>query len=137
MGEPVREILVCSGVEVCTRVELGWIGFTHTNTHTYMQTQTCAASICASRTLSLSTAPYLSVNQVDLYNTGILVESESTCTKEAMMNVVREVSRLEREEMQQDMDKEQEEEMQQKEAKGVGERVRKKPRQKYHFTLIR
>lgn len=56
------------------------------------------------------------------------MESESTCTKEAMMNVVREVSRLEREEIQ-DMEKEQEKDSQ--------ERARAWPRRKYHFTLIR
>ncbi|CAM9220442.1 unnamed protein product, partial [Laminaria digitata] len=60
-------------------------------------------------------------HKVDTCNIGFLVESESTCTKEAMMNVVREVSRLEGEERQ-GMEEE--------------ERPRTWLRQKYHFTLI-
>ena len=59
---------------------------------------------------------------MDTCNIGFLVESESTCTKEAMMNVVREVSRLEREERQ-GMEEE--------------ERPWTWSRPKYHFTLIR
>ena len=58
---------------------------------------------------------------------GFLVESESTCTKEAMYNVVKEVSRLERERER--------EELHALEAEGVQGAAR--PRQRYHFTLIR
>ncbi|CAN0475696.1 unnamed protein product, partial [Ectocarpus sp. 12 AP-2014] len=54
---------------------------------------------------------------------GILVESESTCTKEALDNVVKEVSRMEREELHE------------RERDGEG-RSAAWPRQKYHFTLI-
>lgn len=61
---------------------------------------------------------------MDTENIGILVESESTCTKEALDNVVKEVSRMEREEL---IDRERE---------GEG-RSAAWPRQKYHFTLIR
>lgn len=64
------------------------------------------------------------VVQVDTENIGILVESESTCTKEALDNVVKEVSRMEREELHE------------REREGGG-RSAAWPRQKYHFTLIR
>lgn len=64
-------------------------------------------------------------------NIDFLVESESTCTKEAMQNVVKEVSRLERERER--------EELQARDAEGLrragGSTARS--RQKYHFTLIR
>ncbi|CAM9264310.1 unnamed protein product, partial [Ectocarpus sp. 4 AP-2014] len=60
---------------------------------------------------------------VDTENIGILVESESTCTKEALDNVVKEVSRMEREELHE------------REREGEG-RSAAWPRQKYHFTLI-
>ncbi|CBJ25541.1 conserved unknown protein [Ectocarpus siliculosus] len=62
-------------------------------------------------------------HEVGTENIGILVESESTCTKEALDNVVKEVSRMEREELHE------------REREGEG-RSAAWPRQKYHFTLI-
>lgn len=59
---------------------------------------------------------------METFNIDFLVEGESTCTKEALMNVVKDVSRLENEERQ-DMEDE--------------ERPRMWPKQRYHFTLIR
>lgn len=65
--------------------------------------------------------------QVDTENVGFLVESESTCTKEAMQNVVKEVSRMEREELHARED----------DGRGSGRGPASWSRQKYHFTLIR
>ncbi|CAM9998297.1 unnamed protein product [Ectocarpus sp. 6 AP-2014] len=62
-------------------------------------------------------------HEANTENIGILVESESTCTKEALDNVVKEVSRMEREELHE------------REREGEG-RSAAWPRQKYHFTLI-
>lgn len=61
-------------------------------------------------------------NKVDTESIGFLVESESTCTKEAMENVVKEISRVEREELH---------------AEEEEQRPTAWPRQKFHFTLIR
>lgn len=57
--------------------------------------------------------------QIDTSEIGFMVESESTCTKEAMRNVVREVSRLEEEEIRDEEDDDSD------------------TPQSYHFTLIR
>lgn len=63
---------------------------------------------------------------MDTEGIGFIVESESTCTKEAMENVVKEISRVEREELHA------------REEEEGGEGVAApRPRQKYHFTLIR
>ncbi|CAM9286829.1 unnamed protein product, partial [Ectocarpus fasciculatus] len=62
-------------------------------------------------------------HEANTENIGILVESESTCTKEALDNVVKEVSRMEREELHA------------REREGEGSSAAW-PRQKYHFTLI-
>lgn len=61
--------------------------------------------------------------KVDISSMSFLVESDSTCTKEAMRNVVKEVSRLEAQERQ--------------ELEDETGRPKKWPTQKYHFTLIR
>lgn len=61
--------------------------------------------------------------QVDTFQIGFLVENESTCTKEAMRNVVKEIARLEAEERQAMEDEDR--------RPGIW------PSQKYHFTLIR
>lgn len=74
-----------------------------------------------------ASAAAVAVLKVSTEDIGFLVESESTCTKEAMHNVVKEVSRLERERER--------EELRALEAEGL--RGTARPRQKYHFTLIR
>lgn len=65
----------------------------------------------------------ITYRQVDISDLRFLVESESTCTKEAMRNVVKEVVRLETEERQAIEDEDR--------------RPRVWPALKYHFTLIR
>lgn len=60
---------------------------------------------------------------MDISDLRFLVESESTCTKEAMRNVVKEVVRLEQEERHALEDEDR--------------RPRMWPTLNYHFTLIR
>lgn len=69
------------------------------------------------------TVPLLPCNQVNISDIRFLVESQSTCTKEAMRNVVREVERLEAEERATILEDDR--------------RPTSWQPPKYHFTLIR
>lgn len=62
--------------------------------------------------------------KVDISDLRFIVESQSTCTKEAMTNVVRELEVLESEELNAG-------------AEDSASRRRVSPSLRYHFTLIR